>query len=147
MAKNGFIHAVGYGAWIIKEIFSAGFSTIIAAFKPHAGIRPIMILYPLRLTTDWERFWFSSSITATPGTMSLGFRHDPKGTDLKFLLVQAAFGEDPIEQIQGLIEMEERVAPRIAATPLDPATVEWYEYHDYGPDPKDTTLPAAERLD
>ncbi|WP_342318868.1 monovalent cation/H+ antiporter subunit E [Corynebacterium mayonis] len=147
MARNGFFHAVGYSAWIIKEIFAAGMSASVAAFKPNPRMRPIIITYPLRLSTDWQRFWFSTSITATPGTLSLGFRHDPEGTDLKYLLVQAVFGEDPIKQIQGLKEMEEKVCPAVASIPLDPEEVAWYEYHDTGSDTDPDYVPAAERLD
>lgn len=147
MSVKSVAHAVRYGAWIIKEIFAAGLSTSIAAFSPDPGIRPIVIFYPLRVTTDWERFWFSTSITATPGTMSIGFRHDPEGTELKYLLVQAVFGGDPVELIEGLVDMENRVAPRVAEIPLDPRTVQWREYHDRGRTESPADLPPAERLD
>jgi len=147
MALKGIGHALGYGAWITKEIFSAGVSTSLAAFKPQSGMHPIIIFYPLRVTSDWERFWFSTSITATPGTMSIGFRHDPSGADRKILLVQAVFGEDPVGQIEELIDMEQRVAPRVASIPLDPESVGWRPYHDLGPDQPPRHLPPAERLD
>ena len=147
MALNGIGHALGYGAWIIKEIFSAGFSASLAAFKPDSGMNPIIIFYPLRVSSDWERFWFSTSITATPGTMSIGFRHNPRGEGRRILLVQAVFGGDPRAQIEGLMEMEERLAPHVATIPLDPDTVVWRPYHDLGPDQPPRNLPPAERLD
>ena len=147
MALKGIGHALGYGAWIIKEIFAAGVSTSIAAFKPDPGMRPIIIFYPLRVTSDWERFWFSTSITATPGTMSIGFRHDPDGTEQKILIVQAVFGEDPVGLVEDLMDMEERVSPRVKDIPLDPSTVAWRPYRDLGPDQPPRDLPPAERLD
>ncbi|SDS61516.1 monovalent cation/H+ antiporter subunit E [Corynebacterium timonense] len=144
MALKRIGHALGYGAWLIKEIFSAGTAASIAAFRPHSGLHPIIIFYPLRVTSDWERFWLSTSITATPGTMSIGFRRGSGGSEQTYLLVQAAFGEDPTAQIEGLIDMEQRLSPHVAATPLDPASVEWTPYTDRGPR---RDVPPAERLD
>lgn len=147
MALRGIRHGIGYAAWLVKEIFSAGFTATVAAFSPDAGIRPIMIYYPLRVSSDWDLFWFSTSITATPGTLSLGFRHDPDRPGKKMLLVQAVFGGDPVAQIEGLIDMEEHLKPSVAEEPLDPAAVEWTSYRDLGPDTPPSDLPPAERLD
>lgn len=144
MALKSIGHALGYGAWLIKEIFSAGTTAAIAAFSPDSGLHPIVIVYPLRVTTEWQRFWLSTSITATPGTMSIGFRRDPAGSERMYLLVQAAFGKDPIAQIEGIMDMEQRLCPSAADTPLDPATVEWTPYSDRGPV---RDAPPAERLD
>lgn len=140
-------HCIGYAAWLIKEIFSAGFSTATAAFKPNTGLDPIIIYYPLRLKTDWQIFWFSTSITVTPGTLSLGLRYPTKHGDPTLLMVQAAFGADPEDQIAGLIDMEEHVNPAVKATPLSINDVAWDPYVDLG-DPDDpANLPAAERMD
>ncbi|MCQ4614138.1 monovalent cation/H+ antiporter subunit E [Corynebacterium pseudogenitalium] len=141
-----FVHGVGYTAWLIKEIFAAGFSAAAAAFKPNTGLDPIIIYYPLRLTTDWQIFWYSTSITVTPGTLSLGLRYPAQEDGPIVLLVQAAFGSDPLDQIAGLIDMEERINPAVKATPLDPASIGWDPYVDLG-DPDDHTLPPAERMD
>ncbi|AWB83209.1 sodium:proton antiporter [Corynebacterium liangguodongii] len=127
---KGIAHSLSYAAWLAKEIFAAGLTAVVAAFRRNSGIAPIVIFYPLRVTTEWEMFWFSTSITATPGTLSMGFRYDPDREGGKFLLVQAVFGEDPMSQIEGLIEMEQRLAPRVATQPLDPADVGWRPYVD-----------------
>ncbi|WKD56704.1 putative monovalent cation/H+ antiporter subunit E [Corynebacterium capitovis DSM 44611] len=140
-------HAVGYAGWLVKEIFAAGVGATVAAFSPDAGMKPIIIFYPLRIRSDWERFWFSTSITATPGTLSIGFRHDPDHAERKILLVQAVFGADPIEQIEGLRQMEEHLAPWVASLPFDATAVPWRAYRDLGPDTPPEDLPSAERLD
>ena len=141
-----FAHGVGYTAWLIKEIFAAGFDAVLKAFNPAAKIEPIVIYYPMRLHTDWEVFWFTTSITATPGTLSMGLRHPIEPGGPITLLVQAAFGSDPEDIIAGLADMEEHVRPSLRNSPIDPKTVTWEPYVDQGPTPDDDTVPPAERM-
>ena len=141
------LHAIGYFFWIIKEIIVAGFTTALAAFRLNPGISPIVIYYPLRIDGDWELFWFSTSVTATPSTLSMGFRENI-GDHPRVMLVQAVFGTDPEEIIAGLADMEEHVAPRVKDTPLDPSKVLWEPYEDLRDrvDPDDTDpVDAADR--
>ena len=144
---QGFFHGVRYAAWIIKEIFVAGFDAVAAAFNPRAQLEPIVIYYPLRVHTDWEVFWFTTSITATPGTLSMGLRHPVTPGGPITLLVQAAFGSDPEDVIAGLADMEEHLRPSLSNSPIDSATVAWEPYADYGPDNKGAHVPPAERMD
>ena len=90
---RGFFHGVGYAIWIAKEIFVAGFDAVAKAFNPATKFDPIVIYYPLRLNTDWDVFWFSTSITATPGTLSMGLRAPDALTRVNLLgpLVVVAF--------------------------------------------------------
>lgn len=125
---NKIIHGIGYFFWIVKEIIVSGFNTAFTAFKPDAGLKPIVIHYPLRLTTDWELFWFSTSITATPSTLAMGFREPAAPGEPHILLVQSAFGDDAHDVIAGLIDMEEHVSPAVKSTPLDVADVAWEPY-------------------
>ncbi|MDK8663862.1 monovalent cation/H+ antiporter subunit E [Corynebacterium coyleae] len=143
---RGIIHAAGYTCWIIKEIFAAGLDAVLKAFNPAAKIEPIVIYYPMRLRTDWEVFWFTTSITATPGTLSMGLRHPTEPGGPITLLVQAAFGSDPEDIIAGLANMEEHVRPSLRNSPIDPTTVTWEPYVDQGPTPDDDTVPPAERM-
>ena len=143
-------HAIGYSAWLIKEIYAAGIDATIGAFKPDTGMRPCVIFYPLRVRTDWDRFWFSTSITATPGTLSLGFRHAASEDGSDLLIVQAAFGDDPLEVIEDLADMEERLRPELKDTPIDASKVLWKPYKHLHPDLDHAhaeNLPAAERMD
>lgn len=123
------LHAIGYFFWIVKEIIVAGVATAIAAFRPETGLRPIVIYYPLRITGEWEMFWFSTSITATPSTLAMGFRENIPGKP-RVMLVQAAFGSNPEDIVAGLADMEEHIAPRVKDTPLNPADVLWEPYED-----------------
>ena len=107
------VHAVVYALWLIKEIFVAGFSLAAESFKPQNNYRPVVVRYPLRVTSAWEIFWFTSSITATPGTLSLGLR-EPVAEGLpRIVLVQAVMGDDPASIMEDLADMEERLAPRV----------------------------------
>ena len=157
-----FFHSCVYGLWLIKEIFVDGFGLAMESFKPHNSYHPVIVRYPLRVTDAWEIFWFTSSITATPGTLSLGLR-EPVAEGLpRIVLVQAVMGDDPVEIMESLADMEERLAPHVKdidygvpgqrdTKDLDPA---FYEYpletvgrHMRAPDiaqEEDTPLPADE---
>lgn len=139
-------HWISYGCWITKEIFVAGFDAVAAAFKPNPGMQPIIIYYPLRLTSEWDIFWFTTSITATPGTLSMGLRHQVEQSGSDTLLVQAAFGADPEDVIASLADMEEHVRPELKGTPVDPARVPWEPYEDLGPNRPDYAVP-QERME
>ena len=141
-----FGHAITYTGWIIKEIFAAGIDATVAAFKPHSGLEPVIIFYRLRVESDWDIFWFATSITATPGTLSMGLRHPATPGEPIILLVQAVFGSDPQDIIAGLADMEEHLRPSLRNRPLDPETVEWEPYVDPGPD-NSGAVPPAERMD
>ena len=107
------MNAVVYALWLIKEIFVAGISLALAAFKADNEYSPVIIRYPLRVTSAWEIFWFTSSITATPGTLSLGLREPPRKGLPRIVLVQAVQGSDPAGIVADLADMEQRLAPRV----------------------------------
>ncbi|GAB2502610.1 putative monovalent cation/H+ antiporter subunit E [Corynebacterium atrinae] len=130
------MHVPIYILWLIKEIFSAGYQVAWAGLRPAAGYDPVIVRYPLRVTSDWQIFWFSTSITATPSTLSLGLREPAEPGAPRILLVQAAFGSDPAEVMASLADMEERMAPHVKSidhgmpgqgptTTLDPR---YYQY-------------------
>jgi len=125
------MHLLLYIPWWIKEIFVAGFQVAWAGFRPDAGYDPVVVRYPLRVTSEWEIFWFTTAITATPSTLSLGLREPAEEGQPRILLVQAAFGSDPAGVVADLADMEARLAPRVRdidhgvpgqgpATSLDP---------------------------
>lgn len=145
MGKIG--HAIGYAGWIIKEIFAAGIDATVAAFKRDPGLEPVIIFYPLRVESDWDIFWFSTSITVTPGTLSLGLRHRSRPDGPEVLIVQAAFGSDPEDIIAGLADMEEHVNPAVKATPLDPSQVLWEPYQVLEAEAAAGEIPPAERME
>lgn len=110
------LHAVVYALWLIKEIFVAGFTLALESFKPRNNYHPVIVRYPLRVTSAWEIFWFTSSITATPGTLSLGLREPVREGLPRIVLVQAVMGDDPASIMADLADMEERLAPHVKGT-------------------------------
>ena len=127
------LHALRYGAWLIEQVLLATWSIIVDANKRRSEIDPIIVAYPLRVQTDREVGLFTTSITMTPGTLSLGLLevgdalpqdvsdypgpHEPMpaedAPDGRILLVHAAFGSDPESIMQELAEMEQRLAPQV----------------------------------
>lgn len=93
--------------WLIGQIFVGAAVIVRSAFSRNSGFEPVIVSYPLRVTSDRDIFWFSTCITITPGTLSLGLRGD-------HLLVHAVYGTDPGEVLAGLAEMEERLVPAVA---------------------------------
>lgn len=107
------MHILKYIPWLIKEIFVSGFTVAYRALTPGLAFAPAVVRYPLRVTSDWDIFWFSTSITATPSTLSLGLREPSEPGGPRILLVQDAFGEDLAETVRGLADMEERLNPSV----------------------------------
>lgn len=101
------MNLVRFILWLIGQIVVGAIVIVKSAFSPDSGFKPVIVSYPLRVTSDRDIFWFSTCITITPGTLSLGLRGD-------HLLVHAVYGEDPGEVIAGLAEMEERLVPSVA---------------------------------
>lgn len=107
------MHVLIYIPWLVKEIFVSGLQVAWAALRPDAGYDPVVVRYPLRVSTDWQIFWLTTSITATPSTLSLGLREPETPGQPRILLVQAAFGSDPADVVSGLADMEARMAPHV----------------------------------
>lgn len=118
------MHVLVYIPWLIKEILVSGFTLCKAALSAKKPFAPVVVHYPLRVTTQWQMFWFSTSITVTPSTLSLGFREPAAEGEPHYLLVHAALGGEPEEIVAGLADMEARLNPAIADKPLGPWKVE-----------------------
>lgn len=104
-------HAVGYGAWLIGQVYLGAWEILKRTVRPNMGYCPVVVEYPLRVRSPRLIAAFSTSITMTPGTMSIGLRHvDAEGVPT-VLLVHAVFGEDPQAVLAGLADMEERLSP------------------------------------
>ena len=97
---------VKYFFWLVGQVVIGAVTMAIDMVKLKPTLQPIVVHYPLRITSDRDKFVFSTSITMTPGTLSLGF-HDG------YLDVHAVYGSDPDEVLAGLADMEERMNPTI----------------------------------
>lgn len=131
------MHWIGYLIWLIGQVISSAFTVAVDTLRIDNSQDPIIVNYPLRVTGEWERTFFSTSITMTPGTLSVGFRpvEDVPGAESAsglILLVQAVYGSDPAEVIADLAHMEEKMVPRLADTPIEYA--EWMLAGGYAED-------------
>ncbi|GAV96033.1 monovalent cation/H+ antiporter subunit E [Corynebacterium glutamicum] len=109
------LNALKFIPWLIGQIFLSGFSVITAAVKKDTGFNPVVIRYPLRVTTDFQIAALSTCITATPSTLSLGLREPRKPGHPTILLIQAVFGSDPVEVFESIADMEQRLVPSVAS--------------------------------
>lgn len=110
---NRIIHDVRYSTWLIGQVIVGAFVIVFDVIRVRSQMHPAVVEYPLRVRSDWELAAFSTSITMTPGTLSLGFKDVDESGCPRVLLVHAVYGADPDEVIAGLADMEERLAPHV----------------------------------
>jgi multicomponent Na+:H+ antiporter subunit E len=65
-------YAVRYALWLIGEILKGTFMIARDVLTPGRRSTPQILEYPLRCETDLEITLMASSITITPGTLTLG---------------------------------------------------------------------------
>ena len=97
-----------YVLWIIGEIVKGSFAVAAGVYSPRTRSSPAIVEYPLRATTDLEIIAMASSITITPGTITVGIA-SAAGTTPPTLFVHAIYASDPEEIRTGLRHMEDRV--------------------------------------
>ena len=105
------LHLLSFGPWLVGQIFLSGFNVVAAAVRREEPFNPVVIRYPLRVTREWQIAALSTCITMTPSTLSLGLREPRAEGAPMVLLIQAAFGADPVEVFESIADMEERMAP------------------------------------
>lgn len=105
------LHLLTFGPWLVGQIFLSGFHVVASALKKETPFHPVVIRYPLRVTKEWQIAALSTCITMTPSTLSLGLREPRTEGAPMVLLIQAAFGSDPVEVFESIAEMEDRMAP------------------------------------
>lgn len=109
------LHLLIFGPWLIGQIFLSGFNVVTAAVTKKTPFNPVVIRYPLRVTKEWQIAALSACITMTPSTLSLGLREPRSEGTPMVMLIQAAFGSDPVEVFESIAEMEARMAPHTRA--------------------------------
>lgn len=130
-------HSVRYVGWLGWQLLVAAWAVIRDANRPKTRIDPVIVAYPLRVTTPRLIAMLSTSITVTPGTLSIGVvpvgqalpadvslvvgPHEPVPSPEcvesplgRLLLVHAVFGEDPVGVLRDIADMEEHLAPAVA---------------------------------
>ena len=109
---KGLLHAGYYSAWLIGQLLLASRDVLVDTLTGNKKLDPSVVVYPLRVTKDWQITAFACSITITSGTISIGLDEGPLGERL--LMVHAIFGSDPLGVLKDLAHMEETLAPHVA---------------------------------
>ncbi len=153
-----FLHVPGYIAWLVLQVLIAATAIIVDNLRPRQRQHPELVAMPLRVSSEAEIAWLSTSITMTPGTLVCGIRNvgkhgaDEPAADARFgddepgklFIIHAIFGADLDELFDSLYDMEERMAPRVRDLPRPHGFV-FEEYDkDVHPDPGAITGTAAE---
>ena len=102
------LRAVVYSAWLGVEIVKGALDIARDAVTPGRGMSPAIVELPLRCVTDLEVSLMASSITITPGTVTLGIAAAQGGRP-PTLFVHAIFGQDPDQLRADLRDMEQHL--------------------------------------
>lgn len=102
------IRVLGYSAWLGKEIVVGALAIAKDAVTPGVAMDPAIVELPLRCRTDLEVSLMASSITITPGTVTLGVAA-AHGDTPPTLFVHAIYGSDVDEVLGSLHDMEDRL--------------------------------------
>lgn len=97
-----------YGAWLAGEVIRGALRIGADVVTPGLRMSPAIVALPLHCETDLEISTMASSITITPGTITLGIA--PRtGDSPPTLYVHALYGEDREEVVAELRDMERRL--------------------------------------
>lgn len=123
------MNAFVYVPWLLWQLLKATWLVVIDTLTGNKKVDPCIVHYPLRVTKDWQITAFASSITITPGTMSMTLiDEDPdQQTGPRYLVVHAVYGSNPREILKDLAQMEQKMVPSVAhvAHDLELAVVEY----------------------
>lgn len=110
--------SIGYAGFIAWEVVVGTITVAVDAFTPGKNATPMIVEFPLRCETDAEITIMASSITITPGTITIGIApamaHAPAS-----LFVHSMYSTNRQELLDELNEMESRLlrATRSGALP------------------------------
>lgn len=97
-----------YAGFIAREVLAGTVTVAVDAFTPGKGATPMIVEFPLRCDTDVEITIMASSITITPGTITIGIApalaHAPAS-----LFVHSMYSSNRQELLDELADMEARL--------------------------------------
>lgn len=117
------LHALSYTGFIVAEVIKGAVHVARDVMTPGLDVSPAIVELPLRCETDLEISLMASSITITPGTVTIGIA--PAVDDRPpTLFVHALHGQDADEVLAGLHDMEHRLlkmtrGPQAAARAME----------------------------
>lgn len=102
------LHALSYAAYITREVIAGTLTVALDAFTPGKGATPMIVELPLVCSTDLEITLMASSITITPGTLTLGIAPAYDATPAT-LFVHSMYTPRREDTVAGLRDMEQRL--------------------------------------
>lgn len=102
------VHTLSYAGYLTWEVVVGALVVARDAFTPGRGTTPMIVELPLACDTDLEITLMASSITITPGTLTLGIA--PAGDDQPATLyVHSMYTAERADTIASLRDMERRL--------------------------------------
>ncbi|WP_151525810.1 Na+/H+ antiporter subunit E [Serinicoccus kebangsaanensis] len=102
------VRTVVYGGWLAAEVVRGALRIGADVVTPGLRMSPAIVALPLHCETDLEISTMASSITITPGTITVGIA--PRtGESPPTLYVHALYGQDRDEVVADLRDMERRL--------------------------------------
>ncbi|SOC56261.1 Na+/H+ antiporter subunit E [Ornithinimicrobium cerasi] len=102
------MRVAGYSIWLAVEIVKGALAVAQDAVLPGVDMQPAILELPLRCSTDLEISVMASSITITPGTITVGIA-SAAGQTPPTLYVHAIYADRPEEVRAALRDMEDHV--------------------------------------
>lgn len=102
------VHALSYFVFITREIVSGALVLAADVLTPGSKVTPMIVEYPLECSTDSEITLMASSITITPGTLTVGIAPAGEHTP-PTLYVHSMYAPDRAATMAGLRDMEQRL--------------------------------------
>jgi multicomponent Na+:H+ antiporter subunit E len=107
--------AIVYVVLFVKELLVANLDVAYRVLSPSMPIKPVVILFPLRVEKDIAITTIANSITLTPGTLTMDY-----DADRNALYVHTLYCDDS-ENVTGPIRSWEDYALRIFDEDADPS--------------------------
>jgi multicomponent K+:H+ antiporter subunit E len=100
------LRVVEYAAVVLYDVVVANLQVTIIILGPMSRLRPAFVRVPLELRTDFAVTVLASTVTLTPGTVSVEVEDD--GTGRRRLVVHALRCLDPDDMVRTIKERYER---------------------------------------
>lgn len=113
--------SIGYAGFIAWEVIAGTVTVAVDVLTPGKGATPMIVEFPLRCQSDAEITIMASSITITPGTITLGIApamaHAPAS-----LFVHSMYSSSRQELLDDLTTMESKLLRASRSGPLPSST-------------------------
>jgi multicomponent K+:H+ antiporter subunit E len=100
------LRVVEYAAVVLYDVVVANLQVTVIILGPMSRLRPAFVRVPLELRTDFAVTVLASTVTLTPGTVSVEVEDD--GTGRRRLVVHALRCLDPDDMVRTIKERYER---------------------------------------